>query len=289
MAFCLARTFQPNAASLDRAKPEPSGLHCVMKVPGIPVGELKTVKRYGGDIAALAWAVRQGKWPSRGSDEMAPVTFIEIPEPPHRGPSGRSVRARPGQHANLGPLRNGPSCTKALNRVCQSRFTAQRPSVQRWSPDFDQAVSRGLHLHAQPLDKGIQNCSLGSITEVAPVPPEMETNEAETAAWVTWDDGAVRPLALDMLEDIKLGFAATVHKAQGSQSRRIIVPVTDSRLLDRTLLYTAITRAQAQVILVGDFAIASRKTKAPPKAQSRKVALDVTRKRLLKAEELNSL
>lgn len=112
----------------------------------------------------------------------------------------------------------------------------------------------------------------------------METGEAAMVAWVEWDDGIVRPLTLDMLEDIDLGFAATVHKAQGSQWQRIIVPVTDSRLLDRTLLYTAITRAQAQVILVGDLTAAFRKTKAPPKAQSRKVALDITLKQLLNTE-----
>ncbi|SFE07329.1 AAA family ATPase [Paracidovorax konjaci] len=260
-------------------------LHCVMQVPGVPVAELKTVKRYGGDIAALASAVRQGKWPLLGNDETAPVAFIECEDHLIMDLVVDLYALDPVSTQILGPLRNGPSGTKALNRACQSRFTAQRPSVQHWSPEFDQAVSCGLHLDDVVLctrnlwDKGIQNGSLGRITEVAPAPTEMEADEAATVAWVEWDDGVVRPLTLDMLEDIDLGFAATVHKAQGSQWRRIIVPVTDSRLLDRTLLYTAITRAQTQVILVGDLTAAARKTKAPPKAQSRKVALDITLKR----------
>lgn len=265
-------------------------LHCVMQVPSVPVAELKTVKRYGGDIAALASAVRQGKLPLLGSDETAPVAFIECEDHLIADLVVDLYALDPVNTQILCPLRNGPSGTKVLNRACQGRFTAQRPSLQRWSSEFDQAVSCGLHLDDIVLctrnlwDKGIQNGSLGRITEVAPVPTEMETGEAAMVAWVEWDDGIVRPLTLDMLEDIDLGFAATVHKAQGSQWQRIIVPVTDSRLLDRTLLYTAITRAQAQVILVGDLTAAFRKTKAPPKAQSRKVALDITLKQLLNTE-----
>jgi len=51
------------------------------------------------------------------------------------------------------------------------------------------------------------------------------------------------------------------------------VPVRSSRLLDRTLLYTAITRAQGQAILVGDMAAARAAVEAPPHASLRQVAL----------------
>lgn len=48
-----------------------------------------------------------------------------------------------------------------------------------------------------------------------------------------------RPLVRDMLDDLELGFAITVHKAHGSQWPRVTVPVTSNRILDRTLLYTS--------------------------------------------------
>jgi len=48
------------------------------------------------------------------------------------------------------------------------------------------------------------------------------------------------------------GWAISVHKAQGSAFKRVIVPVVPSKLLDRTMLYTAITRAVETVVLVGD-------------------------------------
>lgn len=73
---------------------------------------------------------------------------------------------------------------------------------------------------------------------------------------ILWDDGGARDLTPDLLPNLALAYAITIHKSQGSQFRRVIIPVTKSRLLDRTLLYTAVTRAQTQVILVGDVAAA---------------------------------
>lgn len=46
--------------------------------------------------------------------------------------------------------------------------------------------------------------------------------------------------------------AITVHKSQGSQFERAVIPVFHNRILDRTLLYTAIIRAKEQVVLIGD-------------------------------------
>ncbi|MOA33391.1 RecBCD enzyme subunit RecD [compost metagenome] len=68
-------------------------------------------------------------------------------------------------------------------------------------------------------------------------------------------------------------YAITVHKSQGSQFRRVIVPVRKSRLLDRTFIYTAVTRAQVQVILVGNEDAVREAVARPPKAFGRQVGL----------------
>jgi exodeoxyribonuclease V alpha subunit len=55
-------------------------------------------------------------------------------------------------------------------------------------------------------------------------------------------------------------YALTVHKSQGSQWQRVIVVLQSNHLLDRSMIYTAVTRATEQVIIVGDrraFAAAS--------------------------------
>ena len=78
-----------------------------------------------------------------------------------------------------------------------------------------------------------------------------------------------------MLDDLELGYAITIHKAQGSQWPRVIVPLTGNRLLDRTLVYTAVTRAQKQVLIVGDEAAAKAAVESEPRVQARQVALDL--------------
>jgi hypothetical protein len=49
-----------------------------------------------------------------------------------------------------------------------------------------------------------------------------------------------------------LAYAITVHKTQGFQFKRVIVPIAKTRLLDRTLIYTALTRGMEQVVFVSD-------------------------------------
>lgn len=58
--------------------------------------------------------------------------------------------------------------------------------------------------------------------------------------------GIRRPITRDMRDDIEVGYAVTVHKtrgSQGSQWSRVIIRVSTSKLLGRTLPYTAVTRA----------------------------------------------
>jgi len=105
-------------------------------------------------------------------------------------------------------------------------------------------------------NRGLQNGSLGTIVEIEeghqPLKDEQDDDTERPLAWALWDDGIRRPIVEDMLDDLELGYAITVHKAQGSQWPRVIVPLTGHRLLDRTLIYTAVTRAQKQVLIVGD-------------------------------------
>ena len=262
-------------------------LHCVMGLSQVPVVELKTVKRYGSEIAAVAAAFRAGKWPTISSDETAAVAFLPC--------EGRLIAETvvelyaldlQGTQV-LAPLRSGPAGIKLLNELCQQRFTASKPAATLWSVEFDQVQRCGFHLGDQVLctrnlwDLGLQNGSQGRIVEVETEPEGPDDQTDRVVAWIEWDDGIRRALTVEMLVDVELGFAITVHKAQGSQWRRIIIPVTDTRLLDRTLLYTALTRAQAQVILVGDVEAARHAVLAPPRAHARQVALDLTLARLL--------
>jgi len=68
------------------------------------------------------------------------------------------------------------------------------------------------------------------------------------------EDGRRVTLPVDALDTLRLAYAATVHKAQGSQARAIVVPVFRGHqiMLTRNLVYTAVTRAQDVCVVVGE-------------------------------------
>jgi exodeoxyribonuclease V alpha subunit len=267
-------------------------LHALIKVPSVPLAELKVIKRYGGDIAAAAVSIRKGNWPSLSDDESNPIAFIHCAD--MRTVTGTSLIAEtvldlykldPANTQILSARRNGSDGVKTINALCQAAMTTGNKPMRVWSAQHDQMLLTGFHIGDPVLctrnmwDRGLQNGSLGVIVEVEDVPQvltEEDGAEPEQAlAWVLWDDGVRRPVVEAMLDDLELGFAITVHKAQGSQWPRVIVPLTGHRLLDRTLIYTAITRAQKQVLIVGDEAAAKAAVESEPRVRARQVALDL--------------
>lgn len=92
-------------------------------------------------------------------------------------------------------------------------------------------------------DKGIQNGSLGTLTSVEPLD--------DTCGEVTLDTGNKVEVTLSLLDCMELGYAITLHKAQGSQFPRIIIALQKSKIVDRAWIYTAITRAECEVHIVG--------------------------------------
>jgi exodeoxyribonuclease V alpha subunit len=79
----------------------------------------------------------------------------------------------------------------------------------------------------------------------------------------------------DLEERLDLAYAISVHKAQGSQFKRVAVVVTKSRVLDHALIYTALTRAIEQVVFIGDRSAFEHAVRSPPFAQKRRVAFNV--------------
>ena len=104
---------------------------------------------------------------------------------------------------------------------------------------------------------GIQNGSLGLLSSA-----ERDAQEdQETFGAVTLDTGEEIVITEDVFDCMELGYAITLHKAQGSQFPRIIVAVQKGRISDRAWLYTAITRAEAEIHIVGqasDFALITK-------------------------------
>lgn len=92
-------------------------------------------------------------------------------------------------------------------------------------------------------DKGIQNGSLGTLISAEAV--------GENFGVVELDTGVRVDVTQSLLDCMELGYCITLHKAQGSQFPRIIIALQRGRIVDRAWLYTAITRAEAEIHIVG--------------------------------------
>lgn len=264
-------------------------LHSLAAVVELPHVELKSVKRYGGDILAAALAVRAGSWPQLTDDVEQPISFLPCStDERYLADLAINLYALDPDHTQiLVSKKEGAGGAKLINEESQRRFTASNPAVLTVNQK-----RTGLHMGDPVLctpnlwDHGLQNGSMGVIVRLAdsvePTSEDVTETEASTVAWVKWDDDVTRPLLDSQLDDITLGYAITVHKAQGSQWRRIIIPVKGNRMLDRSLLYTAMTRAQAQVILIGDEEAARQAVETEPRSKSRQVALDLTTRAMLR-------
>ncbi len=114
---------------------------------------------------------------------------------------------------------------------------------------------------------GLRNGSLGKILAALPV------GEPDEPCCVCDFEGTEYHLNTRQVNSLKHSYSITVHKSQGSQFRRIIVPIRESKLLDQTLIYTAVTRGVDQVVLVGDEQAAMKAIKAPASASRRQITL----------------
>jgi len=110
-------------------------------------------------------------------------------------------------------------------------------------------------------DKGIQNGSLGMLTNAKP--------SGDSYGEVTLDTGEKVEITQSVLDCMELGYAITLHKAQGSQFPRIIIALQNGRIVDRAWLYTAITRAESEIHIVGSSDDMKQITEAPSHSHKR--------------------
>lgn len=94
--------------------------------------------------------------------------------------------------------------------------------------------------------EGVFNGDIGFITDV---------DKEEREVTILYDDIKKVKYEYQDLDELKLAYATTIHKSQGSEFRCVVIPMTFAPyiLLTRNLLYTAITRAKELVVLVGEY------------------------------------
>lgn len=148
----------------------------------------------------------------------------------------------------LAPMHRGPAGAGHLNGLLQQAITPGRPDLPE--KRFGGRVFRvgdkvtQIRNNYEKGANGVFNGTVGVVTA-------LDTDE-QTLTVLTDEDEEIG-YGFDELDELSHAYAMTIHRSQGSEYPAVVVPVTTSAwmMLQRNLLYTAVTRAKKLVVLVG--------------------------------------
>ena len=167
----------------------------------------------------------------------SPFESIQVLSPTRRGPSG-TVELNKRLQAELNPPAAGKSEVKTLMYIYR-----KGDKVMQTKNDYEIMWKKQTDGEKPESGAGIFNGDIGIIIGVNKI---LKT--------VTIDfDGRVAVYNEQMLDNLELAYAVTVHKSQGSEYDVVILTVLGGydKLYYRNLLYTAVTRAKKMLIIVG--------------------------------------
>lgn len=225
----------------------------------LPAVALTHIHRQGqtSSIVALAHAINQGKLPDdllakHHDRSFIPCTAEQIPSA-----ITQVVRAAvqrgfdPLQVQVLAPMYRGTAGIDRLNPLVQDVFNANPSTQPRKELDAGNQVYRigdkVLQLVNNP-DKNVFNGEIGKVVGI-----DLAKGGHDASLTLDFDGNEITATKTD-LQNVTLAYATTIHKAQGSEFKMVILPLTrqSQRMLKRNLLYTAVTRAKDFLILVGE-------------------------------------
>ena len=139
-------------------------------------------------------------------------------------------------------MKKGVLGTDNLNKLLQSRLNTNTDCLRRGGVEY--RVGDKVMQIKNNYDKDVFNGDMGTIYSV---------NEDSETLEIDFDSKIIKYTAAE-LEEISLSYACTIHKSQGAEYPIVIIPMTLSHyiMLERNLLYTAVTRAKKVCILVGE-------------------------------------
>ena len=225
----------------------------------LPVLRLEKIYRQaqGSTIIELAHNIRQGFLPEDFLMKQHDRSFIQAPAQQIGHVVQQIIEAakKKGFDATnlqvLAPMYKGPAGINALNTLLQELLNPPKPR-KREINHFDSVFRVGdkvLQLVNNSED-GVYNGDIGRIESIH---FKKETASKVEEITVSFDNVELVYKKSD-LDQLTLAYCTSIHKAQGSEYPLVILPLVDmfSRLLQKDILYTAITRAQSSLIMLGN-------------------------------------
>ncbi len=141
----------------------------------------------------------------------------------------------------LSPMHRGVVGAANLNRALQAALNPSERQLTRGGHRL--GLNDKVMQVRNNYDKDVYNGDIGTITRIETAPPALAVNYEGREVDYTGEE----------LDEIVLAYAVTVHKSQGSEFAAVVVPLLTQHyiLLQRNLLYTAVTRGRQLVVLVG--------------------------------------
>ncbi|MFE9426157.1 ATP-dependent RecD-like DNA helicase [Kitasatospora sp. NPDC006697] len=148
----------------------------------------------------------------------------------------------------LAPMHRGPAGAGNLNTLLQAAVTPGREGLpeKRFGGRTFRVGDKVTQIrnNYEKGRNGVFNGTVGVVTS-------LDTDEQRLT--VLTDEDEEVPYDFDELDELQHAYAVTIHRSQGSEYPAVVIPVTTSawNMLQRNLLYTAVTRAKKLVVLVG--------------------------------------
>ena len=171
------------------------------------------------------------------------------------------VEADPIDIQVLTPMRKGPLGAETLNRILQRYLNPPSPDRREMEyGDFiyregDKVMQVKNNYQLEWEVRGDYNIRIRSGTGVfnGDMGRIREIDSSGRTLTVEYEEGHVVEYEYSLLEELEPAYAITIHKSQGSEYPAVIIPILSGppQLLNRNLLYTAVTRAQRSVVILG--------------------------------------
>ena len=242
----------------------------LLKIPLLPQTKLEKIYRQGEDstIVTLASQIQKGVLPPDFTEKKADRSYFEarsehIPQMIERIVEAAIRSGIPAQGVQvLAPMYRGQAGIDHINKLMQDLINpAEKEQLVFEATDGQyRQGDRVIHL-VNDAESNVFNGDLGYITDLLPA---KYTDSKQDELTINFDGNEIVYQRSEWYK-IRLAYAMSIHKSQGSEFPVVILPITSSshRMLQRNLIYTAITRAKSKLILLGEksaFAFAVQNT-----------------------------
>lgn len=231
----------------------------LLQIPSIPQTRLERIYRQSekSTIVTLASQIRQGILPPDFTEKKADRSYFEISSGHIPASIEKILDAalRSGIPARdiqvLAPMYRGAAGIDAINQLMQELLNPlQKGQISFEASQFQyRSGDKVIHL-VNDAEVNVFNGDLGYITDLIPA----KYTESKQDEIVIDFDGNEVSYPRNEWYKIRLAYAMSIHKSQGSEFPVVFLPITSAskRMLERNLIYTAITRAKSKLILLGE-------------------------------------